>query len=85
MSRMFYVYVLQSKKDEKFYIGYTSDLKNRFNQHCEGSVQSTKNRRPLHLIYYEAYTNEAAARNREANLKKFGSAYTALTKRLQLN
>ena len=51
---MFYTYVLLSKNDDKFYTGYTQDLKVRFEQHNKGQVVSTKDRRPLALIYYEA-------------------------------
>ena len=39
---MHYMYVLQSKDDnERFYIGCTSDLKRRFNEHNAGQVKST--------------------------------------------
>jgi len=49
---MYYVYVLLSEKDKKQYVGYTKNLKLRFEQHVNGLVKSTKNRRPLKLIYY---------------------------------
>jgi len=80
---MFYTYLLQSEKDGKFYIGYSSDLRKRFKNHCEGKVKSTKNRRPLKLIYYESYSTKNLAQEREQKLKEFGSAYTALLKRLK--
>ena len=54
-SIMFYVYILQSLKDEKFYIGSSGDLKRRMDEHGKGKVASTKNRRPLKLVCYEAY------------------------------
>lgn len=38
----FYVYILQSGKDGKFYTGYTKNLKLRFEQHQSGQVTSTK-------------------------------------------
>jgi len=38
---MFYVYVLKSKKDGRWYTGSTSDLKKRFNEHNEGKVPAT--------------------------------------------
>ena len=79
---MYYVYLLRSKKDQNFYIGYSSDLKKRFKQHINGQVESTKHRQPLELVYYEAYYMEAQAREREEKLKAFGSAYTGLMKRL---
>ncbi len=39
---MYYTYVLFSEKDGKFYVGFTKDLKLRFEQHQKGSVKSTK-------------------------------------------
>jgi putative endonuclease len=66
---MFYVYVLQSEKDRKLYIGYTEDLKERLFYHNSGKVKSTKNRRPLKIIYYEAYINKLDAMARERHLK----------------
>ncbi len=54
-----------------FYVGFTKDLKLRFEQHNKGLVESTKNRRPFALIYYEACTNETDARHREKYLKTY--------------
>jgi len=82
---MFYVYVLKSLKDSKLYIGCCSNLRLRLKQHNEGKVDSTKHRRPLVLIYYEAYTNKEIAFEREKLLKHSGKAYTALKKRLRLS
>jgi putative endonuclease len=60
---MYYTYVLQSEKDNAFYLGFTKDLKLRFEQHAKGQVDSTKNRRPLNLVYHEAcLTREDATR-----------------------
>jgi putative endonuclease len=66
-----YVYVLRSKKDYKFYTGYTKDLKSRFEQHAKGQVESTANRRPLDLVYYEACLNQKDATHREKYLKTY--------------
>jgi len=79
---MNYLYILKSLKDNNFYIGSTTDLKRRFQEHTKGLVVSTKNRRPLELIYYEAYKSEKDARNREKNLKLKSRAYSQLRKRL---
>lgn len=68
---MFYVYVLLSEKDNNKYVGYTKDLKLRFEHHCLGRVTSTKDRRPLHLIYYEACLNQQDATHREKYLKTY--------------
>jgi putative endonuclease len=66
---MFYVYILFSKKDNKFYIGFTRDLKRRLKEHNDGKVISTSKRRPLVLIMYEAYVLEEDARAREKYFK----------------
>ena len=65
----YYVYILQSLKDRNFYVGYTKDLKERVKQHNSGMTYSTKNRRPLKLVYYEACLNEEDAKHREKYLK----------------
>lgn len=73
---MYYTYVLKSVKDKRLYIGYTSDLKKRLEEHNSGKVQSTKDRTPLKLIYYEACISSEKAIKREKQLKTgFGSMY----------
>ena len=69
MMNMFYTYILQSEKDGKNYSGYTKNLKLRFEQHQKGQVESTKDRRPLKLIYYEVCLNEKDAIKREKYFK----------------
>lgn len=66
---MYYVYILQSKKDKDLYIGCTNDLKKRFSLHNNGKVPSTEKRRPLQLIHYEAFLNQQDAFAREQWLK----------------
>ena len=66
---MFYTYVLLSENDKNFYIGFTKDLKKRFDEHQKGLVASTSHRRPLSLIYYEACLNEDDAIKRKKYFK----------------
>ncbi len=66
---MFYVYVLHSEKDGQLYTGFTDNLKSRIGKHENGLVRATKHRRPLKLIYYEAYLLESDAKRREKYLK----------------
>ena len=66
-----YVYILESKKDGEFYTCYTQNLKLRFEQHTEGLVISTRNRRPLTIIYTEACLNKKDAEHREKYLKTY--------------
>ena len=71
---MYYVYILQWKRNKKFYIGYTEYLEHRLREHQK--VDDFK------LIYYEVYRSEKAARQREKKLKYYGSAWRALKKRI---
>ena len=71
MDDYYYTYVLQSLKDNKFYTGYTKNIKLRFEQHNKGLVASTKDRRPLILIYFEACLTQEDALHREKYLKTY--------------
>jgi putative endonuclease len=66
---MYYVYVLKSDRDGHLYIGYTKDLRKRFQDHQNGKVPSTKSRIPLELVFYEGYKAMADAKRREKYLK----------------
>ena len=78
----YYVYVLQSEKDGKMYIGYTQNLELRFEQHKQGEVISTKERRPLKLVYFEASLSQEDATHREKYLKThYGKSF--IKKRLK--
>lgn len=75
-SEQWYVYVLQSKKDGKLYTGCTNDLKVRLKKHNKGKVNSTKDRKPLILIYYEACLSKYDTYKRERYLKSgYGKNY----------
>ena len=66
----YYVYVIQSNKDSRFYTGFTVDLRKRLKEHNEGKYISwTKGRGPFDLIYYEACKNKEDTRQREKYLK----------------
>ena len=67
--KTYYVYVIQSIKDKKWYTGFTNDLRKRFKEHNSNEIFSTKNRGPFKLIYYEMCRNEQDARTREKYLK----------------
>ena len=68
---MYYTYVLRSLKDNQYYTGFTKDLKQRFEQHQKGRIDSTRDRRPLELIYYEACLDQNDATKREKYLKTY--------------
>ena len=65
----YYVYVLISKKDGSTYVGYTNDINRRIKEHNNGNVESTRNKKPFELIYFEGYKNNKLSINREMYLK----------------
>ena len=66
---VFYVYIIQSEKDGKFYTGHTANLNARITRYNDGRVTSTKHRRPLKLFYFEEFNTRSEAMKREAYLK----------------
>lgn len=67
---MYYTYILQSEKDQSFYIGYTSNLEHRLYEHNEGFSRYTKHKRPWKMVYVEEFENKSDAIKRERFLKK---------------
>ena len=79
---MHYVYVLVRKHDEpESYIGFTSDLRQRFEQHNSGRNTSTRGRL-WRLAYYEAYLSKKSAQKRERLLKHNGRSRKFLMQRV---
>jgi putative endonuclease len=66
---MYYTYVLKSKKDNKLYVGQTSNLLRRIIDHNLGLVKSTKHRKPLIKVYHETFNTRSEAMKREKFLK----------------
>lgn len=80
---MFYVYILECKEDKAWYIGYSSDLKQRIKAHLSGTgARTTKLKNSWELIYYEAYKNSKDAKGREIFLKS-GSGRTYIKRQLK--
>ncbi|MDP3788933.1 MAG: GIY-YIG nuclease family protein [Candidatus Omnitrophota bacterium] len=77
-----YVYILKSDRKDWIYIGMTSDLSRRLQQHYLGKNYSTKRYLPVRLVYYEAYSSIADAMKREKSLKYYGNALRELKKRI---
>jgi len=66
---MFYVYILQSKKNKELYVGCTNNLKERFKKHNDGLVFSTRSNIPYIIIHYEYFLDKKDAFLREKWLK----------------
>lgn len=70
MSKLQYcVYVLESQKDQKLYIGSTTNLKQRLTSHFHGDNESTAPRRPFKLIFCEYFFSKQDALRREYYFK----------------
>ena len=69
-----YVYILRSLRDGKYYIGYTSNLERRLEEHNSGRQRSTRHRVPFELVYYEEYESKSEAMKRERQLKSYPRA-----------
>jgi len=80
---MYYVYVIKSKIKNWIYIGFTSDLRKRFQEHNRGKVRSTKSNKPFTLVYYEAYKNKFDALKKEIEVKKRGQQKEFLKERIK--
>ena len=67
---MFIVYVLYSEKFNKHYVGFTTNLEQRFLSHNELATKGyTIRYRPWKIIHTEEFELKADAMNREKFLK----------------
>ena len=76
---MYFVYVLQSLKDQNLYVGFTDKIERRLEEHNSGKNFSTKSRRPFKLVYYEAVPTKEEAVERE-KFYKSGRGHEVLYK-----
>lgn len=67
---MYFVYILQSIKNGKYYVGSTENLLRRLSQHNLGNVKFTKGLKPLELVFSQEYSTKKEARKIEHRIKK---------------
>lgn len=79
---MWFVYILQSDINKKYYVGCTNNLDRRILEHNRGYNKSTKGNIPYKLIYFEKYSDQKEAYNREKKIKNYkgGQAFMKLVK-----
>ena len=65
-----FVYLLRSRTTGNFYIGTSTNPQRRLDQHNAGRTVYTSKHRPWELLGGEAFPTLAAARRREAALKR---------------
>ena len=74
----YYVYILQSESyDEKYYLGFTTDIKRRLQKHNNGEVSYTSKYKPWELKNSISFTDKSKALAFEKYLKSHtGRVYT---------
>lgn len=68
MRENYYFYILK-RSDRTKYFDHTNNLVRRFQDHVRGKVSSTKNKRPLELVYFEELKTRSEAFRREQQFK----------------
>lgn len=68
---MNYTYIVECS-DKTFYTGWTNNLEKRIEAHNSGKgAKYTKTRRPVTLVYYEAFQSKTEAMKREYEIKQY--------------
>ena len=77
---MYFVYVLQSLVNFRYYVGQTNNLERRLLEHNSGFSKYTSFTRPFELVYFEKYETLTEARKREKQIKSYkgGRAFKML-------
>jgi putative endonuclease len=73
MSHLYYTYVLQSLRDQSFYVGSCEDLDVRISKHNDGFSKYSKSKVPWRLRYFEVFETRSAALKREYAIKRMKS------------
>ena len=68
-----YVYILQSEKNKRYYVGSTNDLERRIKEHQQGRSKYTSNNLPVKLVFSQQYSDLTLARNIEYKIKNYKS------------
>ena len=76
----YFVYIIRSLKDSKYYIGSTSNVEARLDYHNSCRQRSTKYRTPFELVLTEEFVSKTEAEDREKQIKSYkgGNAFKKL-------
>ena len=66
----YFVYILYSKKRDRYYIGYSFNPESRLEEHNLGATKSTRTGSPWILVYTEDFEDKRSAIHRELEIKK---------------
>jgi putative endonuclease len=67
---MHYLYILQSEKTGKYYVGESSDFEKRLEKHIAGKTSYGKRNAGIKLVFKEAVSNRSEAKKLESFLKR---------------
>ena len=67
---MAWVYILESERDGRFYVGSTLDLNRRISQHQHGHTQTTAGMGVIKLVFSQEFKTLEEARAIEKRLKR---------------
>ena len=81
---MYFVYILQSMKNGKFYVGSSVDVEKRMMQHNAEKSRSTKAGAPWRIVQIESFATRAEATRREKKIKARGVERYLVGKSLML-
>ncbi|MEK7461900.1 MAG: GIY-YIG nuclease family protein [Patescibacteria group bacterium] len=68
---MWYVYILQSEQNNKYYVGCSNNYKRRLREHNKGQNSSTISCRPWKIIHLESFEKQQDAFQREKQIKSY--------------
>jgi putative endonuclease len=69
----YFVYILRSRVDSSYYIGFTQNLPGRLRKHNEAKTGYTMRKKPWELIYFEQFETKELALKREKSIKRMKS------------
>lgn len=70
---MCWVYVLENKETNRYYVGSTTNIDKRIKQHKQGHTRTTRVLGTTELVYTEIYNTIEEARRREKQIKSYKS------------
>jgi putative endonuclease len=64
------IYIIQSEKDQSYYVGYSSDVNSRLTKHNSANSGYTSTKKPWVLVYTEEFDSKTEALRREKQIKR---------------
>ena len=77
-----YIYLLRSRQDGSYYVGWTTDVLRRLGEHTQGLSAYTRRKLPWRLIGIEACPSSVVAKARERTLKHSPRSLARFKKRV---